>query len=153
MTVLLDNLRVRRLEWTAAALPIVELKKQAWCPPGTKKAGEEMYDSQKNQHEPVGPWAGQGAMGAALPAPVAPTPAAIPSHLDEQQGALSQLHKTISELEDHLAPVLSHDARVAENNRIEPPESPQFVHRLGRHNREIHLAIQRLYALHARLHF
>lgn len=154
MTVLLDNLRVRRAEWTAAALPIVELKKQAWRHAGAQKASEEMYDPQGTSAMPILPMNAQQRTLSGGPVGTTAAPVSIPNQLDEQQGALAHLHKTISEIEDHLAAVLSTHAMGAETlNKIDPPESPKFVDRLGRHNREIHLAIQRLQALHGRLHF
>ena len=86
----------------------------------------------------------------------APTPTngrvQIPGLLDEQNGQVMELHKTISELEQRLSSVLAHDMPSDAKNAIDPPPPVQIMDRVQRSNQMIALASDRLRGLMQRLH-
>ena len=93
-----------------------------------------------------------GYLGACLP----PTPTngrmQIPGLLDEQNGQVMELHKTISELEQRLSAVLAHDVPAETKASIDPPPPVQIMDRVQRSNQMIALAADRLRGLMQRLH-
>ncbi len=96
--------------------------------------------------------AGQSAYGLGP----APTPTngrvQIPGLLDEQNGQVMELHKTISELEQRLSAVLAHDVPTEAKNTIDPPPPVQIMDRVQRSNQMIAMADERLRGLMQRLH-
>ncbi len=76
----------------------------------------------------------------------------IPGLLDEQNGQVMELHKTISELEQRLSAVLAHDVPSEAKNSIDPPPPVQIMDRVQRSNQMIALAADRLRGLMQRLH-
>lgn len=91
--------------------------------------------------------------GAAMPMGNSPRPN-IPMMLDEQSGLIVNLHNIISELENRLAAVLSHDEPIPAEagNRIDPPPMIQVTDRLAINNRGLEMAQRRLGQLMQRLH-
>lgn len=75
----------------------------------------------------------------------------IPTALDEQREAVSQLHGIISELENRLAAVLHHD-QAGDPTSPPSPESPQILDRIGMHTRGVNGATTRIMSLMKRLH-